>query len=49
MVCSRLLKAQTAGEEGWLVRLIDRSFDTMRRGYQRGLCHSLDYLPVTAC
>ncbi len=48
MVCSRLLKAQTAGEEGWLVRLIDSSFDTMRRGYQRGLCHSLDYLPVTA-
>ncbi len=48
MVCSRLLKPQTAGEEGWLVRLIDRSFDAMRRGYERWLHHSLDYLPVTA-
>jgi multidrug efflux pump len=50
MMCSRLLKPHREDDRGWearLIRLIDRSFDRLRRGYARWLHGSLNYLPVT--
>jgi multidrug efflux pump len=50
MMCSRLLKPHREGDRGWearLIRLIDRAFDRLRRGYARWLHGSLNYLPVT--
>src|SRR5262249_44091594 len=51
MMCSRFLKPHGQGVsrwEAWLIRLIDRSFDWLRRLYSRRLHGSLNYLPVTA-
>jgi multidrug efflux pump len=51
MMCSRLLKPHTAGQDDWetrLVRFIDRYFDRVRTGYQKRLERSLAYTPVTA-
>ena len=51
MMCSRLLKPHREDDRGWearLIRLIDRTFDGLRRGYARWLHGSLNYLPVTA-
>ena len=51
MMCSRLLKPHREDDRGWearLIRLIDRVFDRLRRGYARWLHGSLNYLPVTA-
>ena len=50
MMCSRLLKPHREDDRGWearLIRLIDRVFDRLRRGYARWLHGSLNYLPVT--
>jgi multidrug efflux pump len=50
MMCSRLLKPHREHDRGWearLIRLIDRVFDRLRRGYARWLHGSLNYLPVT--
>jgi multidrug efflux pump len=50
MMCSRLLKPHGRGTsrwEAWLIRLIDRSFDWLRRAYDRRLHSSLNFLPVT--
>ncbi|HEY4891774.1 MAG TPA: efflux RND transporter permease subunit, partial [Reyranella sp.] len=50
MMCSRLLKPHREDDRGWearLIRLIDRTFDGLRRGYARWLHGSLNYLPVT--
>ncbi|MBV8407300.1 MAG: efflux RND transporter permease subunit [Alphaproteobacteria bacterium] len=50
MMCSRLLKPHGQGVsrwEAWLIRVIDRSFDGLRRLYSRRLHGSLNYLPVT--
>jgi multidrug efflux pump len=50
MMCSRLLKPHREDDRGWearLIRLIDRAFDRLRRGYARWLHGSLNYLPVT--
>ena len=50
MMCSRLLKAHGQGVshwETWLIGVIDRSFDWLRRAYSRRLHSSLNYLPVT--
>ncbi len=49
MMCSRLLKPH-GGRRGWQERLtdfIDRAFAALRRGYERWLHGSLNYLPVT--
>ncbi len=51
MMCSRLLKAHTAGHDDWetrLVKYIDRRFDRVRTWYQARLERSLGYTPVTA-
>src|SRR3984957_15091734 len=51
MMCSRLLKPHREDDRGWearLIRLIDRTFDGLRRAYARLLHGSLNYLPVTA-
>jgi multidrug efflux pump len=50
MMCSRLLKPHGEGVrrwEAWLIRVIDRNFDRLRRSYQRRLHGSLNSLPVT--
>jgi multidrug efflux pump len=47
MICSRLFKPHNGNEDGWLVKQIDRVFDTTRRLYQRWLHGSLSYVPVT--
>jgi multidrug efflux pump len=50
MMCSRLLKPHREDDRSWearLIRLIDRVFDRLRRGYARWLHGSLNYLPVT--
>jgi multidrug efflux pump len=50
MMCSRILKPHDPERRGWqdeLTDLIDRSFDRVRRRYQRWLHGSLGYLPVT--
>jgi multidrug efflux pump len=50
MMCSQLLKPAAEQAGGWqdrLVGLINRSFDRVRRPYQRSLHASLDSLPVT--
>jgi multidrug efflux pump len=51
MMCSRLLKPHGEGVTRWeaaFIRFIDRNFDRLRRGYERWLDGSLNYLPVTA-
>ena len=51
MMCSRLLKPRDTDRRSFddrLVDFIDRAFDWFRRGYERALRGSLDYLPVTA-
>ncbi len=51
MMCSRLLKPHSADRRGWQERLIDyidRVFAGLRRGYERWLHGSLNYLAVTA-
>ncbi|MEJ2228228.1 MAG: efflux RND transporter permease subunit [Alphaproteobacteria bacterium] len=47
MICSRLFKPHNGQEDGWLVHRIDRVFEATRRGYQRWLHGSLNYIPVT--
>ena len=50
MMSSRLLKPRDPDRRGWqdsLADFIDRTFDRVRRRYQRWLHGSLDYLPVT--
>lgn len=47
MICSRLFKSHNGNEDGWLVHRIDRVFNATRRGYQRWLHGSLNYVPVT--
>ena len=51
MMCSRLLKPHVHEGGGWQERLVDfldRRFEWLRRGYERRLHGSLDYLPVTS-
>jgi len=51
MVCARFLKPRIEGEQGWQERLmgaIDRSFERIRRVYERALHSSLETLSVTA-
>ena len=51
MMCSRMLKPHGEGVTRWeaaFIRFIDRNFDRLRRGYERWLDGSLNYLPVTA-
>jgi len=51
MMSSRFLKAHNKDRSGWQDRLtdfIDRTFERLRRGYERWLHGSLGYLPVTA-
>jgi multidrug efflux pump len=48
MICSRLLKPHTNGQNGKFVHLVDKVFDATRHGYQRLLHGSLNYVPVTA-
>jgi multidrug efflux pump len=50
MLCSRVLRPHAAagGLEARFVGLIDRGFGALRRGYERQLRGSLNYLPVTA-
>jgi multidrug efflux pump len=50
MLCSRLLKAPDPERRGWeakLTHFIDRTFTRLRRGYERRLHGSLNFLPVT--
>jgi multidrug efflux pump len=50
MMCSRLLKPHGEGVsrvEARFIGFIDRNFDRLRRGYERWLTGSLNYLPVT--
>ena len=45
MMCSRLLAREKS--EGWLARLIDRSFLSLRRAYKRRLHSSLNFRALT--
>jgi hydrophobe/amphiphile efflux-1 (HAE1) family protein len=47
MMCSRLLKAESAGGGGRFTRFLDRRFDGLKRRYERRLTSSLNYRPVT--
>ena len=49
MMSSRMLKAhdQTGGRQQRLIAFIDRTFEGLRRRYERRLHGSLNYLPVT--
>jgi multidrug efflux pump len=49
MICSRMLKphAEQTGWQAWLSTFIDTRFEALRRGYERWLRDSLNYLPVT--
>jgi len=50
MLCSRLLKNPDPRHRGWedkLTHYIDVGFERLRRGYERRLHNSLNYLPVT--
>ncbi|MGO8868274.1 MAG: efflux RND transporter permease subunit [Alphaproteobacteria bacterium] len=50
MMCSRLLKphgADRRGRQEQVVDFIDRRFEAVRRGYERWLRGSLNFLPVT--
>jgi multidrug efflux pump len=48
MMCSRFLKSYTCDTPRCLGAFIDRQFNRLRRGYERALHVTLDYLPVTA-
>ena len=45
MMCSKLLRHDMG--QGWFGRLIDRSFDRLRRGYQRRLHSTLNFRALT--
>ena len=50
MLCSRLLRPAGPARRGWqdaFTDLVERGFARLRRGYERRLHGSLDYLPVT--
>jgi multidrug efflux pump len=50
MLCSRLLKNPDPQHRGWEEKFtyyIDLAFERLRRGYERRLHNSLNYLPVT--
>jgi multidrug efflux pump len=47
MMCSKLLKAKTAGGEGRLAAWLDRRFESLKQRYQRRLHGTLNYRPVT--
>jgi len=46
MMCSKLLRHDQ--HQGWFGRLIDRSFDRLRRAYQRRLHSTLNFRALTA-
>jgi hydrophobe/amphiphile efflux-1 (HAE1) family protein len=45
MMCSRLLTSHSG--DGWLTRILDRTFDWLRRGYERRLASTLNFRPLT--
>ena len=47
MMCSRLLKAKSAGGGGRFTRFLDRRFEGLKGRYERRLTSSLNYRPVT--
>ena len=47
MMCSRLLKAKSAGGDGRFTRFLDRRFEGLKGRYERRLTSSLNYRPVT--
>jgi HAE1 family hydrophobic/amphiphilic exporter-1 len=47
MLCSRLLKAETNQQHGWLYRLSERGFDGLLAWYERGLKIALRHRFVT--
>ena len=47
MMCSKLFKAESEHDQGWLTRRLDRMFEGLKRRYQRRLGRTLNYRPVT--
>ena len=47
MMCSRVLKPLTAQKKHRFLEFVNRRFNGLRRGYERALHGSLNYVPVT--